>query len=146
MCSVLLQAIVTVVFSSATFIDIQGLLDLTSIITQIKISLALVALLRLKWKYGHLERTVKVGRKFAVRFFYDIRCFAGILFRVHVCFSDSIRRCYFVPGSAVWYPGHCDHPRTHEERNGLCLVSCGDPNLLGRKLVQIEAWCGCCNG
>ena len=99
-----LQGIATIFFSSITFIDIQGLLDLTSIITQIKIALALIALLRLKWKYGHIERTVKVSRMYPKCIFWTPHttietiiwaCRKGYLF-VICCILFYIYLCLYV--------------------------------------------------
>ena len=50
----------------ATFLDIQGLLDLTSIITQIKIALTLVALIKMKWTQPDIPRSVKVGNRYTI--------------------------------------------------------------------------------
>ena len=60
-CFVFVQCIISLFFTLATFLDMQALLKVTSLQVQIKTSLALVALIRLRYKYPETPRTIEVS-------------------------------------------------------------------------------------
>ena len=56
----IIQAIVTVFFDAATFFDINALLNITGIIEELKILLAMIALIYLKFNRPDLKGTIQV--------------------------------------------------------------------------------------
>ena len=54
------QTLVTIFFDAAIFFDINALLNITGIIEELKILLAMIALIYLKFKRPDLKGTIKV--------------------------------------------------------------------------------------
>ncbi len=120
-CLSLLQSIVAIFFDMAVFFDINALLNITGIIEELKILLAIVALLYLKFKRPDLKGTIRVRDPIIQRFRQKFAK-SGLLFAMLLgCALNCLEQLLLTDPDNFRHLFHCVSHRDDCDRS-LCRL------------------------